>query len=195
MKTHSRWIPMLALALSAYAKKAPVELAGVNCQTPPPLHCPDANCPGSMVIEQGNAIEPKTGRKFFLDYPCDLKRGEKVTFILSLHGAGSYGNWQRHYFPIVDYKDKYRLVIATPNSPTHVWAPEDDDYLHNIVDFVVEQIGRQNIKSFWLAGHSQGGLTSNRLIRTDFFKDKVDGFLSLSGGRIGGSPGRGDFSG
>jgi hypothetical protein len=62
--------------------------------------------------------------------------------------------------------------------------------LHNIVNFVVEQIGKENIKAFWLAGHSQGGATSNRLLRTDFFKDRVDGFLSLSGGRIGGNPGR-----
>ena len=74
-------------------------------------------------------MEPKTGRKFFLDFPCDLKRGEKVTFILSLHGAGSYGNWQRHYFPIMDYAKKYRLVIATPNTPTRVWSPMDDEYL------------------------------------------------------------------
>jgi hypothetical protein len=58
------------------------------------------------------------------------------------------------------------------------------------VTFVVEQIGRDNIKAFWLAGHSQGGMTSNRLIRTDFFKDKVDGWLSLSGGRLGGQPAR-----
>jgi hypothetical protein len=27
-------------------------------------------------------------------------------------------------------------------------------------------------------------------LRTDFFKDKVDGWLSLSGGRLGGNPGR-----
>ena len=109
-----------ATALTIYAKTPPLELAGVTCATPPPLHCPAANCPGSMVTEQGSAVEPKTGRRFFLDYPCNLKRGEKVTFVLSLHGAGSYGNWQRHYFPIVDYKDRYRLVIATPNSPTHL---------------------------------------------------------------------------
>jgi pimeloyl-ACP methyl ester carboxylesterase len=186
-------IRMLAIAtvlapISVYAKKAPLELGGVSCQTPPPLHCPDANCPGPMVIEQGSAVEPKTGRKFFLDYPCDLKRGEKVTFILSLHGAGSYGNWQRHYFPIVDYKDKYRLVIATPNSPTHVWSEGDDAYLQNIVNLVYEQVGAKNIKAFWLVGHSQGGMTSNRLVRTDFFKGKVDGWLSLSGGRLGPTP-------
>lgn len=100
------------LAGPAYGKK-PVELDGVACETPPPLHCPDANCPAATVVESGSAVEPKTGRKFFLDYPCNLRRGEKVTFILSLHGAGSYGNWHRHYFPLVDYKDKYRLVIAT----------------------------------------------------------------------------------
>src|SRR5579864_2066472 len=184
-----------ASAAVAGAQPQFVSIAGAPCVTPPTLRCPDADCPSDRVINQGPVVEMKTRRTYFLDYPCDLKPGEQVTFVLSLHGAGSYGNWQRHYFPILDYKDKYRLVIATPNSPTHIWANEDDEYLHNIVDFVVEQIGRQNIKAFWLAGHSQGGLTSNRLIRTDFFKDKVDGFLSLSGGRIGGSPGRGDFSG
>lgn len=181
----------MAAAVSLYAKKAaPVQLAGVVCENPPPLHCPDANCPGELVINQGNAVEPKTGRKFFLDYPCDLKRGEKVTFILSLHGAGSYGNWQRHYFPLMDYKEKYRLVIATPNAPPRVWAPTDDEYLQNIVTLIFDELGRQNIKAFWLVGHSQGGMTSNRIVRTDFFKDKVDGWLSLSGGHLGGSPGR-----
>ena len=113
--------------------------------------------------------------------------------VLSLHGGGSYGNWQRHYFPILDYKDQYRLVIATPNSPTRVWTEADDGYLRNIVDSVVEQIGRRNIRAFWLAGHSQGGATSRRLVCTDFYRDKVDGFLSLSGGRVGGNPGRADF--
>ena len=133
----------------------------------------------------------RTGRTDFLDYPCDLKRGEKVTFILSLHGGGLYGNWQRHYFPILDYTDKYRLVIATPFSPRCcVWTAEDDGYLQNIVTSVIEQIGRENINAFWLAGHSQGGLTSTRIVCSDFFKTKVDGFLSLSGGRVGGQAGR-----
>ncbi|HYL97641.1 MAG TPA: hypothetical protein VEZ90_01710, partial [Blastocatellia bacterium] len=89
-----------------------------------------------------------------------------------------------------DYKEKYRLVIATPNSPTRLWTDVDDQYLQNIVTSVIAQLGKENIKAFWLVGHSQGGLTANRIIRTDFFKDKVDGWLSLSGGRLGGSPGR-----
>jgi hypothetical protein len=167
-----------------------VRFAGTTCDATPYLHCPDKDCTGDRVINQGRVVEMKTRRPYFLDYPCDLKKGEKVTFILSLHGAGSYGNWQRHYFPMMDYKDKYRLVIATPNSPTQLWSAADDEYLQNIVNSVIDQIGRQNIMAFWLVGHSQGGMTSNRIVRTDFFKDKVDGWLSLSGGRLGGSPGR-----
>lgn len=182
---------LLAFTGHASPQEQFVRIAGTTCTATPYLHCPDSECSGPMVINEGNVVEMKTRRTYFLDYPCDLKKGEKVTFVLSLHGAGSYGNWQRNYFPIMDYKDKYRLVIATPNSPTRVWSDADDEYLHNIVNFVVEQIGRENIKAFWLAGHSQGGMTSNRIVRTDFFKDKVDGWLSLSGGRLGGNPGRG----
>ena len=172
------------------AMAQPLQLAGTTCVRPPALHCPDAECPGEVLVSGGPVVEPGTGRTFFLDYPCNLKRGEKVTFILSLHGGGSYGNWQRHYFPIVDYTDKHRLVIATPFSPRRVWTAEDDGYLQNIVTRVVEEIGREHIKAFWLAGHSQGGLTSTRLICSDFFRSRVDGFLSLSGGRVGGQAGR-----
>lgn len=188
-----RWLAALALtagfATQAIAQDQPIRF-GLTCPTPPVLHCPDNECAGTQVINQGPTVDMKTRRPYFLDYPCDLKQGEKVTFVLSLHGAGSYGNWQRHYFPLMDFKDQYRLVIATPNSPVRVWSEADDAYLQNIVNTVVGQIGRENIRAFWLVGHSQGGMTSNRLVRTDFFKSKVDGFLSLSGGRIGGNPGR-----
>src|SRR5690606_37051843 len=44
-----------------------------------------------------------------------------------------------------------------------------------------------NVEAFWLVGHSQGGSTSRRLVCTPFFRDRVDGFLSLSGGRLGGA--------
>lgn len=188
-----RWLTFFALACGltgpAFAQDKTIRF-GATCPTPPILHCPDGECAGTMIINQGPIVEMQTRRPYFLDYPCELKQGEKVTFILSLHGGGSYGNWQRHYFPIMDLKDKYRLVIATPNSPIRRWTEVDDKYLQNIVDSVIEQIGRDNIKAFWLVGHSQGGMTSNRLVRTDFFKSKVDGWLSLSGGRLGGQPGR-----
>jgi hypothetical protein len=64
-------------------------------------------------------------------------------------------------------------------------ADADDAFLRDLVDYLFAEIGRPSIKAFWLVGHSQGGMTSNRIVCSDFFKDKVDGWLSLSGGRIG----------
>lgn len=55
----------------------------------------------------------------------------------------------------------------------------------NVVDLVVATVGRENVRHFILAGHSQGGFTSSRLVCTDYFKDKVDARISLSGGRVG----------
>jgi hypothetical protein len=184
-----RWAVLagLALAAGATAPAMAKDLLGVACASPPPLHCPDTACPADLIANLGNATEPKTGRKFFLDYPCDLKPGEKVTFVLALHGGGSIGNWQRHYFPIMDQKEKYRLVIATPSGTSNGWnAEKDDAYLHNIVEAVEGAVGKGNIKAFWLAGHSLGGQTSNRLIMNDpFFRDRLTGWVSLSGGRLG----------
>ena len=134
------------------------------------------------------AVDEKTGRKFYLDDPDDLKPGEPVTFILNLHGGGSVGAWQRAYFPASDFTGSHRLVVATPScatkEPFRRWVGEaDDEHLRNIVELV---LAKYNVASFWLAGHSQGGMTSNRLLADDaFFKDRVDGWLSLSGGRIG----------
>jgi pimeloyl-ACP methyl ester carboxylesterase len=136
------------------------------------------------------AVDEKTGRKFYLDDPDDLRPGEPVIFLLNLHGGGSVGAWQRLYFPAIDYKERYRLVIATPSAatkePMRRWVGEaDDDHLRNIVEYVFERYGVANIREFWLVGHSQGGMTSNRLLSQDYFKARVDGWLSLSGGRIG----------
>ncbi|HEY9236303.1 MAG TPA: hypothetical protein VIP08_14870 [Phenylobacterium sp.] len=151
---------------------------------------------GSLTF-RGDAVDPATGRKFFLDFPCDLQPGEPVTFVLNLHGGGSLGNWQRHYFPLVDFKQSHRLVIATPTAavqrpfapggpPVRVWiSEEDDEHLQNIVNLVVAELGPESVRAFWLAGHSQGGMTSARLLQTPFFADRVDGFISLSGGRLG----------
>jgi hypothetical protein len=66
-----------------------------------------------------------------------------------------------------------------------VWSEADDEYLHNLVDLVVGTVGKKNVEHFILAGHSQGGMTSNRISCSDYFKDKVDVRISLSGGRIG----------
>lgn len=136
------------------------------------------------------AIDTDTGRKFFLDRPSDLRSDEAVTFVLNLHGGGSHGRWQRLYFPVFASVDEHRLVVATPSSATREpiahWVGEvDDAHLRNIVEHVVELYGPERIAAFWLVGHSQGGMTSNRLLFTDYFASRVDGWVSLSGGRIG----------
>lgn len=180
----TRLLGVLAIAATVVAGAQPHDLFGADCQTPPAVHCPDSYCPLELIGFPGNAVDPKTNRKFFLDYPCDLQPGERVTFVLNLHGGGSIGNWQRHYFPLMDLKDKYRLVVATPSGIVRGWVPENDAaHLQNIVELVYAKFGADNIAAFWLAGHSQGGATSNRLICTEFYRDKVDGWVSLSGGR------------
>lgn len=172
-------------------------LLGVNCDAPPIWKCTGPDCHRGVITQPGNTVEPQTRRTFFLDCPAGYQQGDKVNLVLSLHGGGSYANWQRHYFPALDVKDKYKLVVITPGSPVRVWQEEDDQYIKNMIDLVVGTIGKENVERFILAGHSQGGMTSNRLICTDYFKDKVDVRISLSGGRIGPttSANRGFFGG
>jgi pimeloyl-ACP methyl ester carboxylesterase len=137
------------------------------------------------------ATDEATGRRFYLDEPDDVDEKETVTFVLNLHGGGSAGVGQRGYFPIHQRADRYDLVVAAPTAataePTRHWAREaDDDHLRNVVAYVVDRYGADRIRAFWLAGHSQGGITSQRLLTKDpFFADRVDGWLSLSGGRLG----------
>jgi hypothetical protein len=135
-------------------------------------------------------VDQVTGRKFYLDYPDDLTDDEPVTLLLSLHGGGSFGAWQRLYFPACDYATSHRLVVATPTAatatPMRRWVAEaDDDHLRNVVELVAGRYGSARIASFWLVGHSQGGLTANRLVGQDYFAERADGYLSLSGGRLG----------
>jgi pimeloyl-ACP methyl ester carboxylesterase len=139
------------------------------------------------------AIDETTQRKFFLDEPDDLGPDEQLVFLLNLHGGGSHGTWQHAYFPAHEYKEKYRLVVATPSAktsePARRWVAEaDDEHLQNIVEYVLAHYGKERIRAFWLVGHSQGGMTSNRLLNEDYFARRVDGWLSLSGGRIGAAP-------
>ena len=68
--------------------------------------------------QPGDTVELKSRRTFFLDCPADYKAGDKVNIVLSLHGYGSYANWQRNYFPAMDVKDKYKPIVITPGTPT-----------------------------------------------------------------------------
>ena len=189
-------VVVAALAASLVLASAASAAQRTACSPPPLTPCMDAQCKAGLDEMAGNVVEPKSGRSYFLDAPCGLKPGEKVLFILNLHGAGLSGAWQRRYFPVASLKDRLRLVVATPTAATKVvinegspgarlWqADTDDAYLHDIVDQVFARYG-SHIRSFWLAGHSYGGMTANRLVCDGFFAGKVDGWLSLSGGRIG----------
>jgi hypothetical protein len=115
-----------AFASGALAQTPPHMLLGVNCAAPPAWHCPDTDCAPAVVTQPGDTVEMKTRRTFFLDCPSDYKPGDKVNVVLSLHGFGSYANWQRNYFPAMDVKDKYHLVVITPGAPTRFWSPDDD---------------------------------------------------------------------
>jgi pimeloyl-ACP methyl ester carboxylesterase len=171
-------VTLVSGAPSALAQ-APATKAGAACGAT------------SAAAVANNAVEPKSGRQFVLQYPCDLQHDEQVVLILNIHGAGSSSSYQHRYFPAGDYSQKYRLVVATPTAaaamPGRVWRAEaDDQFLRDLTDLMFSEFGKQNIKSFWLAGHSQGGATSARIVCSDFFKTRVDGFFSLSGGRQGG---------
>ena len=146
-------------------------------------------------------VDAASGRKFFVDLAAvadaDADGRDDLTFVLNLHGGGSVGMWQRLYFPAQDHADALGLVVATPSSRTkqpmsHWVADADDEHLQTIVGMVVERFG-DRLRSFWLAGHSQGGMTSNRLLRDPWWAERVDGWLSLSGGRIGPAPFVKDF--
>src|SRR2546423_7836000 len=70
---------------------------------------------GLMASE--SVVDEQSGRKFYLDCPAAVGTHDQLTFILSLHGGGSFGAWQRLYFPAHDYVDRYRLRLAAPPGP------------------------------------------------------------------------------
>src|SRR2546423_14524799 len=103
---------------------------------------------GLMASE--SVVDERAGRKFYLDCPAAVGTHAQLTFILSLHGGGSFGAWQRLYFPAHDYVDRYRLVVATPTAattaPLRLWVAEaDDEHLRNVVEMVFERFGLDRI--------------------------------------------------
>ena len=119
MKIHKRItgsaLGLFLLALSGSLMAQNDITAGISCNNPE-YDCPvGGDCAAQTVAQRGNQTDAATGRNYFLDIPCDLEAGEEVVFVLNLHGGGSIGNWQRHYFPIKDCTDEYRLIVATPS--------------------------------------------------------------------------------
>ena len=131
-----------------------------------------------------SAVDEKSARKFYLDDPDDLRPSEEPTFLLNLHGGGSVGHWQRLYFPAFDYRERYRLGRGHPVRCDEgaLAALGRECRSRPPAEHRSTRVREVRQREHWLVGHSQGGMTSNRLLGQDFFKDRVDGWLSLSGG-------------
>ena len=104
-------------------------------------------------------IDEATGRKFYLDLPDDT--GRPLTFLLNLHGGGSFGAWQRLYFPAHDYADAHALVVAAPTAataePSRHWVAEaDDGHLQNVVSLVAGRFG-DSLRSWHCAANHHRG--------------------------------------
>jgi pimeloyl-ACP methyl ester carboxylesterase len=178
-------------------------VAALDAQSGIPISCSNpvlkmsiGEYPSPVVLDPGNAVEPKTGKPFYLDYPCDLEPGEELTFILNIHGGGSLSNWQRHYFPAFDFKDRYRLIVASPAAGDPAangsWnLANDREFLDNVFTYVYDTFSGHDIKAFWLVGHSQGGMVSRQLACSEPYRSKITGFVSLTGGRVGSAGGPG----
>lgn len=177
---------LILVGLTSAAQAKEIEIPGAPCN-PPPARCADAKC-AAAVTEPGNVVEPVTGRKFFLDYACGLKKGDKALFLLNVHGIGGNANWQRHYFPAVDFKDKYKLIIATGKSTgINFQAAPDDAYVLGMIDYVAKAFPGVDIR-FWVVGHSAGGGYSRSFMcRDTALRSKLMGSVSLAGNRVGGA--------
>ena len=74
-----------------------------------------------MALE--SIVDQETGRKCYLDLPSDYSPGEEVIFILSLHGGGSVGAWQRELRGV-------RREPATTLRPFHALRCADSEHGH-----------------------------------------------------------------
>ncbi len=75
-------VMVLGAGASAQAK----DVLGAACTRPAADRCAGEVCATSGALAHpGTATDPATGRKFFLDYPCDLKPGDKVVFLDMSH--------------------------------------------------------------------------------------------------------------
>ena len=62
-----------ALGMGSAAAPEAGTLLGVSCAAPPVWHCPDSECLGSVVTQEGTVVEMKSRRPYFLDCPLELQ--------------------------------------------------------------------------------------------------------------------------
>jgi hypothetical protein len=47
----------IAIGLVGVVHAAPLRFDGTECVEPPPLHCPEKDCPAAVVTNQGSVVE------------------------------------------------------------------------------------------------------------------------------------------
>jgi len=164
---------------------APIELEwpGDN----PDYACADVDCVLTNIKSGPIRVEPFPDQPAIIDYPTDLREGERVTLILNLHGGGSYANWQRHYFPAKDHVDEMRLIVIHPQARNidglNRWPMDgsDDRYIRALIAFVDDRFEAVDIDAFWVVGHSNGGMYGNQISCFGDLRPRMTGHLNLSG--------------
>ena len=63
------------------------------------------------VAQTGTVVDPRLGATSLLDFPgLETERECNLHFELARRRLDS--NWHRHYFPLIDFEEKYSAVIA-----------------------------------------------------------------------------------
>ena len=129
-----------------------------------------------------------------MSYPCDLKEGAHVTFILNLHGTmpdETLKTYQHGYFSAHRFVKSHNLIVVTPKSvsPVGQWGNMDGGadvpHLYEVVKWVYDKFSKYQIASMWIGGHSWGSGFAKRFVCDAMFKDKVRGVIGMSGGPTG----------
>jgi hypothetical protein len=186
------------------APAAPAPLSGDPNGTGPVVSIPDTACgpaAGLDAFVQGTGIpgpgSPNVkigGKDVVLSYPCGLKEGAHVTFILNLHGTmpeETLKTYQHGYFSAHKLANSHKLIVATPKSesPVGQWGNMDGGvdvpHLYEVVKWVYDKFSKFQISGMWIAGHSWGSMFAKQFVCDAMFKDKVRGVIGMSGGPTG----------
>ena len=183
MKKKDIVAPVSAAALAAAAAGAMTSgvraqtLAGVQCTTPAQQHCGES-CTPELLGNRGNVADPEAGREFFLDSRA-TSRGRAGGVHPEPPRRRVHRQLAAPLFPGAGLQGEYRLVVATPTAAgsgpwseaRRMWARGDrrrPPAEHRQPRDRALRPGEYPERS-GSPGHSQGGMTSNRLVCTDFF--------------------------
>ena len=166
----------------------------------PTVTLPDVPCSMGAGAGFGTANLKVGERDVILTYPCGKHEGANMSFILLLHGTMATENikfYTHSYFAAYSLASTHNLIIAEPKSLASQWgntmenpdASKDKQHLLDVIDYVYTNLGKFNINSLWVAGHSWGAFYAKQFICDTTIMDKARGVIGMSGGT--GLPGPG----